>query len=139
MGEALVICNDSLKEDFRFFIKQRGGMLAKGRVLGIQFEELFRDDLYFELATHANDMAKQIKKALEELEVDMMTDSHTNQLFLTLSNTVISRLEQKYSITIWGKADDDNTVIRLVTSWATREEAVSSLIEDLKKLCASMN
>ena len=139
MGEALVICNDSLKEDFRFFITQRGGMLAKGRVLGIQFEELFRDDLYFELANHANDMAKQIKKALEELEVDMMTDSHTNQLFLTLPNTVVSQLEQKYSITIWGRADDDNTVIRLVTSWATREEAVSSLIENLKKLCASMN
>jgi len=134
MGEALVICNESLKEDFRYIIKQRGGMLAKGRLLGIQFEELFKDDLYIKLARHANEMTTLIKKALSDLNVHMLTDTYTNQLFLILSNSIISELKKKYVFITWSKIDEENSVIRLVTSWATEQDAVLSFIEDVKIL-----
>ncbi len=96
-GEALVICNDELKEDFRYFIKQKGGLLAKGRLLGIQFEELFRDDLYFELAKHANKMALMLKAAIVDEGYKFLTESFTNQQFPILPNNLIEKLSEKYS------------------------------------------
>jgi threonine aldolase len=131
-GEALVICKDSLKEDFRYFIKQKGGLLAKGRLLGIQFEELFKDNLYFELAQHANKMAILLKDALREKGYEFLTNSYTNQQFPILPKEVVEKLSEKYSFNIERKIDENNIVIRLVTSWATKEKNVLEFIEDLK-------
>lgn len=134
LGEALVICRDSLKEDFRYHIKQRGALLAKGRILGIQFLELFRDQLFFDLAMHANKMAEMLKDALTKANISFLTDSPSNQIFPILPNTVIAELENKYSFHIWEKVDADHSAIRLVTSWATKEEEVAAIIQDLNKI-----
>ncbi|OIK08638.1 threonine aldolase [Bacillus sp. MUM 116] len=134
LGEALVICRDSLKEDFRYHMKQKGALLAKGRLLGIQFLELFRDNLFFELAMHANKMAELLKEEMCEAKISFLTDSPTNQIFPILPNSVISDLEKKYGFHIWEKVDADHTAIRLVTSWATKEEVVLGFIEDFKKI-----
>ena len=132
MGEALVICKDILKEDFRFHIKQKGGLLAKGRLIGIQFLELFKDDIYFELAKHANDMAELLIKGISSCGYGFLIHSSTNQIFPILPSGIIEKLEQNYSFYIWQKIDKDNSAIRLVTSWATKEEAVKSFIEELR-------
>jgi threonine aldolase len=131
MGEALVICKDSLKEDFRFHIKQKGGLLAKGRIIGIQFLELFKDDTYFALATHANHMAELLKIGISALGYEFLTDSPSNQIFPILPIEVIENLNRKYSFYVWQKVDNENSAIRLVTSWATREDAVNEFIDDL--------
>lgn len=133
LGEALVICNNSLKEDFRFFIKQKGALLAKGRLLGIQFLELFRDNLYFELAKHANSMAQLLKKGISEEGYSYLIDSSSNQIFPILPDDIIEKLQEKYLFIIWQKNNDNTSVIRLVTSWATKEEKVLEFVEDLKK------
>ena len=132
-GEALVICNNSLNEDFRFLIKQKGAMLAKGRLLGIQFEELFKDDLYFELARHANKMAILIKNAISEKGYKFKSDSSTNQQFPILPNDLISGLEEKFSLGDIIRVDDKNSSIRIVTSWATDENIVYEFIKIIKK------
>lgn len=131
IGEALVICKNSLKEDFRFHIKQKGALLAKGKLLGIQFLELFRDNLYFELAKHANDMAKIIRKGIFEAGYSFLTNSTSNQIFPILPNYIIERLQENYSFYVWQKIDDDNSAIRLVTSWATKEEMVLEFVREL--------
>ncbi|WP_312471375.1 aminotransferase class I/II-fold pyridoxal phosphate-dependent enzyme [Neobacillus sp.] len=133
IGEALVICHDSLKEDFRYHLKQRGALLAKGRILGIQFLELFRDNLFFDLAMHANKMAEMLRVELSKLNIKFLTKSPSNQIFPIVSNVVITELQRKYSFHIWEKVDADHSAIRLVTSWATKEDAVNALIADLKK------
>ena len=133
-GEALIICNNALKEDFRYFIKQKGGLLAKGRLLGIQFEELFKDDLYFEIARHANKMAILLKNALKEKGYEFLTNSSSNQQFPILPNEMIEKLSEKYSFNIERVIDNNNTAIRLVTSWATNEANVLEFIEDLKSI-----
>ena len=138
MGEALVICKEELKEDFRYHIKQKGGMLAKGRLLGIQFEELFRDNLYFELAAHANRMAAALINSFTDLGYGFLTDSPTNQIFPILPNALIRRLEEDYSFYIWRKIDDDLTAIRLVTSWATKEDDIGRFIEMLNRYHKSL-
>lgn len=133
-GEALVICKESLKEDFRYFIKQKGGLLAKGRLLGIQFEELFKDDLYFDIARHANNMAILLKSAIKERGYEFLTDSSTNQQFPIMPNDIVKKISEKYSFNIERVIDSENSVIRLVTSWATNEENVLEFIKDLKSL-----
>jgi threonine aldolase len=132
IGEALVICREPLKEDFRFHIKQKGAMLAKGRLLGIQFLELFRDDLFFDLARHANAMASRLQNGVEGLGYSFFTHSSSNQIFPILPNRVIKSLEQNYGFYIWEKVDEGNSAVRLVTSWATPEDAVESFLDDLK-------
>lgn len=134
LGEALVICKDSLKEDFRFHMKQKGALMAKGRLLGIQFLELFRDDLYFELAKHANKMADLLRESISSMGYKFLTDSPSNQIFPILPNRIIRELEAKYSFYVWSTVDENNSSIRLVTSWATREDAVLTFIGDLRKL-----
>ena len=133
-GEALVICNDLLKEDFRYFIKQKGGLLAKGRLLGIQFEELFKDNLYFDIARHSNNMAILLKNALKEKGYKFLTNSSTNQQFPILPNEIINKLSEKYSFNIERIIDENNTAIRLVTSWATEQDIVLEFIEYLKTI-----
>lgn len=131
-GEALVICNDSLKQDFRYNIKQKGALFAKGRLLGIQFIELFTDNLFFDLARHANEMATLIQEALIEENYKLLIKSPTNQIFPILANSQIKKLREKYSFNIWEEYDENHTVIRLVTSWATDKDKVLELINDLR-------
>ncbi|WP_289140810.1 low specificity L-threonine aldolase [uncultured Brevibacillus sp.] len=133
-GEAVVITNDALKKDFRYFIKQRGGLLAKGRLLGIQFETLFEDGLYFEIASHAVEMAMLIREAFIEKGYSFRYDSVTNQQFPILHNDVLSELDKKYSFSFWEKFDDNHSVVRFCTSWATKKENVEKLIEDIQAL-----
>lgn len=132
IGEALVICTPSLREDFRFHLKQRGALLAKGRLMGIQFLELFRDDLYFDLARHANRMADLLREGIRKAGYGFLTDSPSNQIFPILPDRLIENLLKEFDFHIWSRIDGDHSSIRLVTSWATREEAVRSFIDCLE-------
>jgi len=129
IGEAIVINNKELQQDFAFNIKQKGALLAKGRLLGIQFLELMKDDLYFELARHANRQAMKIKNALKERGVQFLSDTYTNQIFPVLSNSLIDKLSEKFEFYVWKKIDDDFSAIRLITSWNTADQPVEEFIE----------
>lgn len=131
-GEAVVITNDELKENFRFSLKQKGALLAKGRVLGIQFIELFKDNLYFELAGHANKMASKLTEGIKKHNYKFLTEPVSNQIFPIFSDNLIEKLSKNYDFHIWSKIDDNNSAVRLVTSWATKEEFVDIFLEDLK-------
>lgn len=128
IGEAVVICNDKYKLDFRYHIKQRGGMLAKGRLLGIQFEVLFEDNKYFEVAKHAVAMADKLRAAFTQKGYAFFIQSYTNQIFVIMDNTKLEELSQKVSFLPWCPIDDTRSAARFVTSWATKEEAVDKLI-----------
>lgn len=130
-GEALVIVNESLKRDFRYSIKRHGGMLAKGRLLGIQFATLFTDGLYMQIAQHAIAQAMRIKQALQDLNIPFLIDSLTNQQFPIFSNAELEHLSHKYLFSIWQKVDDNHTAVRICTSWATLTENVDQLIQDI--------
>lgn len=130
-GEAVVICNPELKNDFRYGIKQHGGMLAKGRLLGVQFLELFKDGLYFEIAKHAIDMAMLLKNELTKKGYHFYMDSVTNQQFIIIDDKKLEEIRKKYGVTYQMRCDDTHSVIRLCTSWATREEDVKALLEDM--------
>ncbi len=132
VGEALIISNESLKADFRYIIKQRGAMLAKGKIIGIQFEELFKDNLFFDLAKHANKMASLINDALKDKGYKLLAESTSNQLFPILSGEKITQLEKDFEFIVMPyDVGAGNHVIRLVTSWATTVESVEALIEAL--------
>jgi threonine aldolase len=133
IGEAIVINNDELKENFRFCLKQRGALLAKGRILGIQFKELFKDDLLFKLAKHANLMADKLSKSIENLGYDFLVKSSTNQIFPIMPNELIDKLSEKYLFYKWCSIDENSSAIRLVTSWATKEDVIDEFIEELSR------
>ncbi|WP_411504366.1 threonine aldolase family protein [Brevibacillus centrosporus] len=133
-GEAVVIMNDALTKDFRYMIKQRGGMLAKGRLLGIQFETLFEDGLYFDISRHAVQLAMMIRAAFSEKGFSFRYDSTTNQQFPILPDEICKELGKKYSFSHWEKADETHSVVRFCTSWATKRENVETLIEDIRAL-----
>ncbi|MGG4221191.1 low specificity L-threonine aldolase [Paenibacillus jamilae] len=134
MGEAVVIINDALKQDFRYMIKQKGGLLAKGRMLGIQFETLFEDGLYFEISKHAIDMAMLLQKGLSEQGFSFQYHSTTNQQFPILSDRILQALSEKYTYSFWEKVDDTHTAVRFCTSWATKKANIEMLLEDIKVL-----
>ncbi|MFD2615738.1 MULTISPECIES: threonine aldolase family protein [Terrilactibacillus] len=135
LGEALVICKESLKEDFRFHMKQKGALLAKGRLIGIQFLELFRDNLYFELADHANKMASKLSDGIRQANLTFLTHSPSNQIFPILPNALVNELQKDYLFYNWEKVDAENSAVRLVTSWATREEEVMRFVERILRFC----
>ena len=128
-GEAVVIPDPNLLPRFYMLMKQHGGMLAKGRLLGLQFDTLFTDDLYFKIARHAIEMAMKIRSALIEKGYRLFIDLPTNQQFVILSNDAMERLAQQVSFSFWEKVDESHTAIRFATSWATREEDVDALID----------
>ena len=130
-GEAVVINNPMLKPDFRYCIKQHGGMLAKGRLLGVQFLELFKDGLYCEISKHAIDMAMMLKEGLTKKGYPFFMDSVTNQQFIIVDDEKIKEIEKKYGITYQERYDETRSVIRLCTSWATKEENVKAFLEDM--------
>ena len=134
-GEAVVISNPALKEDFRYLIKQHGGMLAKGRLLGVQFDALMEDGLYFKIAAHADKMADRIRTALDELKVPCLVPGITNQIFPILPDAVLEELAKTICFTEMECIDETHRAVRFCTSWATREENVQALIRELHRLC----
>lgn len=134
IGEAIVIVNENLKKEFRFYLKQRGGLLAKGRILEIQFIGLFENGIYFENAKHANEMAEILTKGIKELGYNFLAESSTNQIFPIFPDPVIAALEQMYGFYVWERVNETHSAIRLVTSWATQKEKVESFLEDLKNI-----
>ena len=131
-GEAVVSKSPALMRDFRYSIKQHGGMLAKGRLLGLQFEALFTDNLYFEISHHAVSEALRIKKALQDLSVPFLMESHTNQQFPILPNDTVEHLSNDFLFTPWQRVSDTHTAIRICTSWGTTAENVNLLIDALR-------
>ncbi|WP_265130626.1 threonine aldolase family protein [Chryseobacterium oranimense] len=129
IGEAIVINNQDLQQDFAFNIKQKGALLAKGRLLGIQFMELMKNDLYFDLAKHANIQAMKIKNAMKEKGVQFLADTYTNQIFPIISNELIKILSENFEFFVWKKIDEKSSAIRLITSWNTGDEPVERFIE----------
>ncbi len=134
LGEAIIIVNPDLQSDFRYHLKQHGALLSKGRTIGVQFGELFRDGLYLELGRHANIMAQKLADGLRASGFAFLTDPATNQIFPILPNGLIERLKADYGFHLWQKIDDSQTAIRLVTSWATGEEAVAGLLEEMRRI-----
>ena len=132
MGEAVVILNEALKRDFRYLIKQRGGLLAKGRLLGIQFETLFEDGLYFEISRSAVSLAVKLRDALGGMGFGFLHASPTNQQFPVLPDRLLKALEAKHSFSVWAKVDENHTAVRFCTSWGTTEEEVNGLVEDIR-------
>lgn len=132
IGEAIVIPKQDLRDEFNFHIKQRGALLAKGRILGLQFRELFGKGLYFSLAKHANAMASRLSQGFIDAGYKFFAETETNQLFPILPNDVIEQLKAKYDFYVWEPHDASSSVLRLVTSWATSEEQVDEFISDMK-------
>ena len=133
-GEAVVITNDSLKRDFRYFIKQRGALLAKGRLLGVQFLALLSDGLYEQIGQQAVAQALRIKKAFQDKGWPFLVDSPTNQQFVVVPDPVYERIRQSYSTEHNGKPDPHHTAIRFCTTWSTRDEDIDALIRDIQAL-----
>jgi threonine aldolase len=133
-GEAVVITKEAIKKDFRYMIKQHGGMLAKGRLLGIQFVALLENDLYFEISSHANKMAYKIKTSFIKKGYSFLYDSITNQQFPIIPNAQLGILAKKYAFSLWKYIDKDHSAVRFCTSWATKDEDVELLLEDIRSL-----
>ncbi|KMQ71811.1 threonine aldolase family protein [Chryseobacterium koreense] len=131
IGEAIVINNENLQEEFGFHLKQKGAMLAKGRILGVQFQELLKDNLYFDLADHANKQAMKIKKAFRDKGCDFLSETFTNQIFPILSQSQIEKLSENFDFYVWKKIDDEKAAIRLITSWATNDDVVDYFAKEI--------
>ena len=127
-GEALVLAHPALQRDFRYHLKQHGGMLAKGRLLGVQFQAMLEDGLYFDLARRADRLALDLRRALEERGYAMLYDSPTNQQYPILPDELVEHLEADFAFSFWKKVDQDHTAVRLCTSWATEPGAIQALL-----------
>lgn len=132
-GEAIVITLPDLKSNFRYYLKQKGALLAKGRVLGIQFLELFKDDLYFQLAQHANEMADKLAQEIQNQNFKFLSLPQTNQIFPILPNHLIEKLQVNYGFYVWKKMDEQHSAIRLATSWATQNKDIEGFLIEMKK------
>ena len=130
-GEAIVIVNQNLKPEFRYITKQQCGLLAKGRLLGVQFEALLADGLYFELARHANALAGRLRDGISKKGYGFLVDSPTNQIFPIMPISLVEKLEKKYFFYRWKPIDEKNICIRLVTSWGSAEDDVASFLQDI--------
>ena len=134
-GEALVIRNAAINEDFRYIIKQRGGMLAKGRFLGLQFDTLFDEDgLYFKLSSRADRLADRIREKLQELGVPLLVESTTNQIFPILPDAALEQLGREFTFSEQERVDDSHRAVRFCTSWATTQENVDALCAALTRI-----
>ena len=126
-GEAVVIMNESLKKDFRFIMKQRGGRMAKGRLLGIQFDALFTDDLYFKISRHADEMAYQIRDIFVSAGYPLLFDSPTNQQYPIMPDDELAELGKSFGYEYWERVDKTHSGVRFCASWATTQEHVDAL------------
>jgi len=132
-GEAAIIKNPKLKHNFKNTIKLNGGLLAKGFILGAQFEALFTNNLFFRLAKYANGLAKKITQGLKKLSIPLAQRWQTNQVFPILDEKIVTKLKEDYHFDIWETRDGKQT-IRLVTSWAININEVDAFLETLAKL-----
>ncbi len=130
-GEAVVIKHAELKTDFRYMIKQRGGMLAKGRLLGIQFETLFEDGLYLEISRHAIRLADKLREAFVKKGYSFLVENTTNQLFVIMEDKKLEELKEQFGFSYQQRVDESHSAVRFCTSWATKEENVDALIAAL--------
>ena len=131
LGEAIVFPDPQLAEGFHYYLKQKGALLAKGRILGAQFYALLETGLFFDLGRQANKMAKKLTQELINREYRFAFPPTSNQIFPILSLTHIERLKQNYDFYVWKNINSDAAVVRLVCSWATPEDAVEKFIADL--------
>lgn len=131
LGEALVIRNTSALRDIEYFIKQKGALLAKGRLMGIQFEELFKDGLFYELAMHSINQATIIAEAFKNNGCEFLVPNETNQIFPIIDKGLLNELNHHFDFYVWKEISEDTSAIRLVTSWATTDQSVNKLIEIL--------
>ena len=136
-GEAVVITNPSILKNFTPLVKQHGALLAKGRLLGLQFEALFTDGLYFEIGKETVRKALDLRKGFEENGFKAAMDSPTNQQFFVLPNTVIDRLKENVSFEMWGPRGESESTVRFVTGWSTTDQDIETLNECLKHVEAS--
>ena len=136
-GEAVVIANEELKRDFRYMIKQHGGMLAKGRLLGLQFQALFEDGLYFEIAAHADELADQIRSTLDEIGAPYLVPGVTNQIFPILPDNFLEELGKNFMFTEQERVDAHHRAVRFCTSWATTQENVDALCAEFRRLAGN--
>ena len=127
-GEAVCIMNPALKPDFRYILKQHGGMLAKGWLLGVQFEQLMRSGLYEELGEHSTRMAQQLAEGLKGLGVEFLFESPSNQIFPILPDEVLAKLEGAFHWEVNATLEGGRSCIRLVCSWATQQAAVTAFL-----------
>ena len=125
-GEAVVF-PEKAPRHFLTSVKQHGALLAKGRLLGIQFDTLFTDNLYFDISRHAIERAEELKRVLQEKGCTFAWESPTNQQFVILEDSTVRRLKEHVVFSFWEKADETHTVVRFVTSWATRKEEIEEL------------
>lgn len=132
-GEAMVIVRDDLKENFRRILRQRGAMLAKSRLLGIQFEELFRDDLFLELAHHANEAMDILRQGLASQGYSFLNETQSNQIFPLIPDELLEKIKTKYEYTYHHKTEDGLNCVRFVTSWATDLEQCHAFAEDIAR------
>lgn len=136
-GEALVICKPEIDDHFRFMIKRQGGLLARGRLIGVQFEALLEggeNSVYFKAAAHANKMAKIIREELTALGIEFYSYSPTNQVFPVLPRSVVQELKNEFAFHEWTPEKDGMVPIRLVTAWGTKESDVQCLVQRIKQL-----
>ena len=133
-GEAVVISNPTLAEDFRYIMKQHGAMLAKGWLLGLQYEALMEDDLYMRISAHADAMADKIRATLSELQYPLLVEGTTNQIFPILPDDLLERLQMNFTFTEQERVDASHRAVRFCTSWATAPDAVDALCDELRKL-----
>ncbi|GAA4306428.1 threonine aldolase family protein [Nibribacter koreensis] len=134
IGEAIVLANPALQKDFKYYIKQRGALMAKGRLFGAQFAELLRDDLLFKLGKHANELAQQMAARFQELGYAFLTPAQTNQIFPILPDTLIAELNKKYGFFVWRKTGEGMSAVRLITSWATPQTEVDLFLKEVEQL-----
>ena len=132
-GEAVVISCPLVAEDFRYLIKQRGGMLAKGWLLGVQFETLFEKNLYFEICKHANRMADQLRSTLVKLGYKQFVATSANQVFPVLPNRILEKLSGDFTFMVQNRMSDDHSAVRFCTSWATTQESIDALCDALER------
>lgn len=133
-GEAVVISNSKIAEDFRYMMKRQGAMLAKGWLLGAQFEALLDNDLYFTISRNANQQADEIRKKLESMGYPMLVRTTTNQIFPVLPDTLLDKLGENFTFAEMGRVDAGHRVVRFCTSWATSQESVTALCNALEAL-----
>jgi threonine aldolase len=134
IGEAVVITNPAIAEDFRYIIKQRGAMLAKGWLMGVQFDVLMEDDLYFKIARHANMMADRIRDALRSKGYPIVAEDRTNQTFTIMPDAALEVLKKDFTFSTQERVDATHTMVRFCTSWGSTEESVNLLCEAIKNL-----
>ena len=133
-GEALIITNRILSTDFRHCMKQQGAILAKGRLLGVQFDAILKNNLYLELAAHANRLSERLSDGLTAMNIPLLVQSPSNQVFPILPNSVVTQLEKEFTFEIQERVDSDHTCIRFVTAWSSTDDDVTSLLGAIKKL-----